>query len=221
MTASLRETASILKLFASRLTFRRDRSSIRTCEQIFHFARSRAAFVGQKKLYGYLKTRMGTRFPSMFEDDVFAASINIAKMQVFAACLADMSVFVIANAATDPDTGNEQRAALALECFQAGLDENDDGAEVAKHRDAWTAAFRKRVSKTVWEASGNDQRHFTESPGALVRWAPIADQLKKYDVEIVQNSIRYAWQEARREFLARLDGETAAGALHERAAAQG
>ncbi|EIM73317.1 hypothetical protein A33O_16150 [Nitratireductor aquibiodomus RA22] len=39
---------------------------------------------------------MGTRYPSMFEDDVFIGSINIAKLHVFAACLSDLTIHAVA-----------------------------------------------------------------------------------------------------------------------------
>ena len=43
------------------------------------FLETRANFVAQASLYGYLRTRAGMRFPELFSDDVFVRSINIAK----------------------------------------------------------------------------------------------------------------------------------------------
>ena len=73
--------------FAARFGTRRDKGPIDSPEKLNQFVATRSAFIAQKTLYGYLKTRMGTSYPRMFEDDVFVSSINIAKMHVFSACL--------------------------------------------------------------------------------------------------------------------------------------
>lgn len=73
---------AFLPEFLARLTVRRDSGPIDTVESLCRFVSTRAAFVAQKTLYGYLKTRMGTRYPRMFEDDVLIASIDVAKMHV-------------------------------------------------------------------------------------------------------------------------------------------
>ncbi len=60
------------------------------------FLDSRAAFVSQKKLYEYVKQRMGMSFPVHFADDQFIASLNIAKLRVYAACLSDLALWMAA-----------------------------------------------------------------------------------------------------------------------------
>ena len=57
-----------------------------------------------------------------------------------------------------------------------------------------------RVSRTISR----------ESPAALVRWAPIADKLKKFDSEIVENSVKFAWRDIREQFNKRLDAAAVA-----------
>lgn len=57
------------------------------------FLHSRASHVAQTSLYGYMKTRAGTRFPALFENSAILASINIAKWQVWLACLSDLAVY--------------------------------------------------------------------------------------------------------------------------------
>ena len=42
------------------------------------FLNTRASHVAQTSLYGYLRTRAGTRFPEMFENPDILKSINIA-----------------------------------------------------------------------------------------------------------------------------------------------
>jgi len=91
----LRKARALLPEFVGRLTVRRESGPIATVDELAGFVSTRAAFTAQKTLYGYLKTRMGTRYPTMFEDDAFVASIDIAKLHVYAACLADLALFAV------------------------------------------------------------------------------------------------------------------------------
>ena len=79
-------------------------------------------------------------------------------------------------------------------------DAGPDFAEAAQQ-------VRARLALTDWAAVADDAGCFTESPPALVRWAPIIDDLKKLDEPIVLNSVRFRWQEVRRQFRQSLDAE--------------
>ena len=213
---TLKTAWAFLPEFLARLTIRRDSGAIDSTESLRRFVSTRAAFIAQKTLYGYLKTRMGTRYPSMFEDDVIIASINIAKMQVFAACLSDLSLFVVSRALSQAEVDDARRRELALSCFRQGLADN---AEHAATTEAFSiaeaeTAFARRLAFWDWRDGPRGPDIFAESPAALYRWAPIAPELKKYDREIVQNSIRYAWQEVRAQFEKRLDGEAIAAEVN-------
>ena len=200
----LRRAKAVFAQAAARLRLRRETGPIDTVEALVYFAHTRAAFVGQKKLYGYLKARMGTRYPSMFEDEVFVGSINIAKCHVFAACLSDITVHTVAHVAQAGEMTRDEAGALALRVFSAGLETNRGELGGEDLLTQWREAFLRRLDATHWEnvAAGADA--FTESPAALYRWAPIDEQLKRYDREIVENSIRFAWAEVIRDCRLRL-----------------
>jgi hypothetical protein len=199
--------------FLARLTVRRESGPIDSVDSLCGFVSTRAAFVAQKTLYGYLKTRMGTRYPHVFEDDVYVASIDIAKMQVYAACLSDLAIFAVSRVlqGTPPATplpDVETCRALALHCFERGLADNAEqtGAVAAFSPEEALAAFRRRLAFWDWAGGPQGRAIFTESPAALVRWAPIAQSLKKHDAEIVENSIKFTWRDVRRALDKRVDG---------------
>ena len=52
-------------------------SSISSKEDLQNFVQERSAHVTQTTLYGYLKTRIGTRYAIMVEDEKFSESINL------------------------------------------------------------------------------------------------------------------------------------------------
>ncbi len=184
-----------------------------TLEAFEHFVSSRSAFVAQKKLYGYLKTRMGTRYPSMFEDEQFIASINIAKAHIFAACLSDMTIFAVADVGAQGRLSREQKTMLAHRCHSNGLRDNAEQLAHAGAEQDWRSAFEARVEGLHWDnvAAGGDV--FDTSPAALVEWAPIAPQLKAYDREIVENSLKFAWIEVRRDYRKRVDRDAVAAEM--------
>lgn len=191
----------------SHLSFRHDREPIDSVDRVFEFISTRAALVTQKKLYGYLKERIGLRYPAMFEDDEFARSIDIAKMQVFAASLSDLTVFGTALVSAAAELAGDARRGFALACYRAGLDDNADQVPEVRAMANWVADFERRLDGVLWENIAAGANPFVESPKALIRWAPIADEHKEYDREIVENSMRFAWNEIRQDFRERLDAE--------------
>jgi hypothetical protein len=213
MAGLLERAGRFVGEFAARLRVTRETGPIDTTAEMRRFARTRASFVGQKKLYEYLKTRIGTRYPTAFENEAFVASINIAKLHVFAACLSDLTVHVVAKATAGSGLPHEMRAAAALGCFVEGLGETAGAGVDSGMVATWREAFEKRLADLHWEnvAVGHDA--FSASPKALVRWAPIADELKRQDAEIVRNSVRFAWNEVIRDFRERADVARLAAAI--------
>jgi hypothetical protein len=218
MSPLLRKVGSILPIFLDRLTVRRDSGPIDSVENTARFVSTRAAFIAQKTLYGYLKTRMGTRFPTMFENDDFVVSIDIAKLHVYAGCLSDLALYATVHGLPQAAVEPEQRRALALRCFAQGLADN---AEKAAGVEAFSAAetqaaFERRLAFWDWDSGPRGVDIFSESPAALVRWAPIAPELKRHDRQIVENSIKFKWQEIRRDFERRIDPDALAAELARR-----
>ena len=176
-----------------------------------HFLDTRASHVAQTTLYGYLRTRAGTRFPVLFENDAFVVSINHAKWQMWLACLSDLSVFAGALLALRSRAGPAAAGAAVQRAVEAILERtgtpDDSGPLFAE--DARTV--RDRLSRCDWHALGDDESEFTASPEALVRHAPIIPELMALDEEIVRNSVRFRWQEIRRELRATLDANAVLG----------
>lgn len=169
------------------------------------FLRTRASRIAQLTLYGYLRTRAGTRFPELFENDDFVVSMNIAKWHVWLACLSDLAVHAGAllrrtMASSPEEAGNLIRGLVDDILHQTGVPA-EAGPEYSEHANR----VRARLALYDWSGQVDDEAAFVESPTALVYWAPIVDDLKALDEEIVRNSIRYRWIEVRRELHRNLD----------------
>ena len=71
--------------------------SIKSLDDLKIFIQERSAHVTQTTLYGYIKTRIGSRYALMFEDKVFSESINIAKWNIYMSALSDCTLYVFSN----------------------------------------------------------------------------------------------------------------------------
>ena len=174
----------------------RDRAALQ------RFIDSRASFVAQTSLYGYLRTRAGMRYPELFSNDEFVKAIDAAKWQVWLACLSDLSVYagglLARRTRTDPAWVGPLMTAT-LESLLAASEEKHDAARVER--------VRARLAQCDWTAVPDDGTPFSESPRALIESAPIVDELKQLDEEIVRNSVRFRWQEVRRELRRDLEAD--------------
>lgn len=195
----LREPRTLLTLLRQYVGLERkpeppvtDRAGLR------QFLEARASFVAQTSLYGYLRTRAGTRYPELFDDEPFVQSINIAKWQIWLACLSDLAVFAGGLLARHSPANAAQAGRLLREVTDDILEATGVPPDAGPEFSAHAARVRERLAACDWLAVTDDESPFSESPDALVYWAPVIDDLKQYDEAIVRNSIRFRWQEIRR-----------------------
>ena len=69
------------------------KKKIKNLDDLEDFIQTKSAWVTQVTLYGYLKTRMGTRYVLHFENDEFMSSVNLAKWNIYAVALQDLTFF--------------------------------------------------------------------------------------------------------------------------------
>jgi len=191
---ALKQAVYFIFLALRALRFWHREPPVSTVDELVRFAETRSKFVSQITLYGYIKTRVGTRYVSMFEDELFAKSVNIAKWEIYLACLGDLSIYTAAKV-----IGNspKEAEALAINIFDASIrDEEVPEDRPQGFREA-TDAFYARARSTDWSTTQEGEKSFEPSLAALVEWAPIADELKQYDVQAVRNSMRFKWKTVR------------------------
>ncbi len=163
------------------------------------FLNTRASFVAQTSLYGYLRTRAGMRYPELFDDPPFVKSINIAKWQIWLACLSDLAVYAGGLLMHHPDADEKQVSNLVQTCVINILENTGIPADAGDKYSDGVAHIRQRLSMTNWQSVTDDEGPFTHSPQALLDWAPVVDEFKQLDGEIVINSVRFRWQSVRED----------------------
>jgi len=202
---AFREAAFFVGLALKGLCFWRKPPPLTTPEELQVFIERRAKAVTQVTLFGYLKTRAGTRYTSLFEDDVFANSISIAIIEIYLVALSDMTVFAAARVGRDTGANTDEIRALAL-CLHKNI---LAGEEIPEFRpqgfDGERRAFSERAAGVPWPDMAEGEAAFSGSLRALVEWAPVAPELKTRDTEIVETSMWFRWKAVRDQFAEILD----------------
>ena len=181
-----------------RLLFQKKK--INNLDELEEFIQTKSAWVTQVTLYGYLKTRMGTRYVLHFENDKFMGSVNLAKWNMYAVALQDLIFFIFSNLKTN---FNYQDLNNAEEIFFKILDDEISNKMPLDIIEEAKRNFKERLKTINWDTHYNDLP-FNPSALSLYKWAPIADELKELDRKIVLNSVILKWDVVKKEFKERI-----------------
>ena len=176
------------------------KTKIANLDELEDFIQSKSAWVTQVTLYGYLKTRMGTRYVLHFENDKFMASVNLAKWNMYAVALQDLTFFTFSYLKTNL---NYQDIDKAKEIFLKILDDETTNKMPLDIIEEAKKNFNERLQSINWNTYHNDLP-FNPSALSLYKWAPIADELKNLDRKIVLNSVILKWDIVKKEFNERI-----------------
>ncbi len=179
---------------------RLDNSELEGTEKLIEFIHSRAAYVAQTSLYGYLKTRMGRQYVDIFKDEFFAPSLNKAKWELYFACVSDLTVYAISNIVTNSNLADEEISNKAKfifdECVARTLDDNCPPVIMTQAKNSFT----NRSQITIWANAAIGENAFSLSPETLANSSPVTEEFQELDREIVLNSVRFRWNNIREEF---------------------
>lgn len=179
---------------------RLDNSELEGTERLIEFIHSRAAYVAQTSLYGYLKTRMGRQYVDIFKDEFFAPSLNKAKWELYFACVSDLTVYAISNIVTNSNLADEEISNKAKfifdECVARTLDDNCPPVIMTQAKNSFT----NRSQITIWANAAIGENAFSLSPETLANSSPVTEEFQELDREIVLNSVRFRWNNIREEF---------------------
>ena len=174
---------------------------IQTLDDLETFIQTKSAWVSQVTLYGYLKTRMGTRYVLHFENDEFMSSVNLAKWNIYAVALQDLTFFTFSYLKVNNDYNADVKA---KEIFLKILDDEISNKMPLDIIEKAKKNFDERLQKLNWENYYKDLP-FNPSALSLYEWAPIADELKNLDRKIVLNSVILKWDVVKKEFNERIN----------------
>ena len=172
------------------------KKKIGSLDDLENFIQTKSAWVTQVTLDGYLKTRMGTRYVLHFENDEFMSSVNLAKWNIYAVALQDLTLFTFSYLKAN---FNYEDFNKAEEIFLRILDDETTNKMPLDIIDNAKKSFNERFQNINWSSYHNDLP-FNPSALSLYEWAPIADELKTLDRKIVLNSVILKWDIIKQEF---------------------
>ena len=176
------------------------KKKISNLDELENFIQTKSAWVTQVTLYGYLKTRMGTRYVLHFENDEFMGSVNLAKWNIYSVALQDLTFFTFSKLKAD---FNYQEMKNAEEIFFKILDDETSNKMPQDIIEEAKKNFVERMKSINWDTYHNDLP-FNPSALSLYKWAPIAEELKNLDRKIVLNSVILKWNVVKKEFEERI-----------------
>lgn len=181
------------------------RPDLNSKNALLSFAERQSAYVSQVTLYGYVKTRAGTSWPKLFENETYLISLKTARWHIYAACVADISQFLAARLFTHGGLKEAQAAAFANE-MTAHILKNTIQEDVPQSAfDDVILSSSIAAEKQDWHEAATKVSTFQSSADAFMRWAPTADEFKVLDEEIMRNSIHMRWIGIRRDVKETLD----------------
>tara|TARA_B100001057_G_scaffold175284_1_gene175881 strand:+ start:84 stop:707 length:624 start_codon:yes stop_codon:yes gene_type:complete len=176
------------------------KKKIKNLYDLENFIQTKAAWVSQVTLYGYLKTRMGTRYVLHFDNDEFIGSVNLAKWNIYSTALQDLTFFVFSYLKVNFNYSDLDRS---KEIFLKILDDEISNKMPLDIVEDTKKTFDERLRNINWENYCNDLP-FNPSALSLYKWAPIAEELKTLDRKIVLNSVILKWDVVKKEFKERI-----------------
>ena len=160
-----------------------------------NFIQERSAHVTQTTLYGYIKTRIGSRYAMMFEDEVFLKSINLAKWNIYMAALTDCTFYVFSYLIDKKSLKQNDALEIFIEIIE---NEKSNGLDNELFENT-KLEFNQSLKEINWKKYHQDNP-FKNSGLSLLKWSPIAENLKVFDKEIVLNSIKLKWNLVENDF---------------------
>ena len=171
---------------------------IKNFDDLKNFISKKSAYVSQFTLYGYLRTRMGgINFYKSLNDLPFNTSVNIARWNIYLVSVQDLLLFTFSYIYNKQD-----RSVITNvnEFFKKILEEQQPFGLSVELKNKSIQEFEERIKKVNWHMCYKT-KPFEKSCEALFTWAPIADQLKDLDKEIVINSMDVQWQNVMIDFV--------------------
>ena len=169
--------------------------NINSKKDLKNFIQERSAHVTQTTLYGYIKTRIGSRYAMMFEDEVFLKSINLAKWNIYMAALTDCTFYVFSYLIDKKNLKQNDALEIFIEIIK---NEKSNGLENELFENT-KLEFNQKLKEIDWKTY-HQNNPFKNSGLSLLKWAPIAENLKVFDKEIVLNSIKLKWNLVENDF---------------------
>ena len=139
------------------------------------------------------------QYPKLFANADFLNSLKIARWHIYGAAVCDLTLFSAAQLYVHAEFSDEKAQAFATSILDDILPNYPQDDIDNSQFDEMCARGKQRAAMANWGLIATGPAAFQSSSDAVFRWAPIADDLKCDDEEIVRNSIHLRWIGVRRD----------------------
>ena len=143
------------------------KKKIKNIDELKEFIQKKSAWVSQVTLYGYLKTRMGTRYVLHFDNEALLESINKAKWNIYSVALQDLTFFAFSYLNT---FFNYQEVDNAKKIYEGILDDEISNGMPLDVIEKGKKNFEERLQKINWKTHFKSLP-FNDSALSLYDWA--------------------------------------------------
>jgi hypothetical protein len=185
--------------------------SVSTPEELRAFVAGEAAYLAQKTVVGYCRVKTMQDYEKLLTEPAFRDQQEVCRWEAYASTLGD--VLILTEAWLRPaDTGTRGRLAESLAAlYPAILNEYVPG-----HRQDWAdsiAAFSARFALARTVEPLPPEQIVTASAALIHEQVPIADRLKRNDLEVIRGDLRLHMLAAHASMLKRFRRDTLVAAL--------
>lgn len=178
---------------------------------LIKYTNSQAAYVSQVTLYTYIKARSGTQHLKLFENEDFLTSLKIARWHIYGACVSDLAMFITARLHAQRCVSHKEACHLARHIISEILSNvSQEDIPPSDFSEMITTGADRIQTVVKWDDYAQGAIAFKTSADAMLRWAPVTDEFKTLDEEIIRNSIHLRWIGTRRDVIEQLDCNAAA-----------
>lgn len=185
--------------------------SVSTPDELRAFIAGEASYLVQKTVIGYCRVKTLYDYEKLLKEPMFRDAQEICRWEGYASTLGDMLLLVEGwMRPADPAARKKLADSLAA-LYPAILNE-----AVPEHRTDWTdsiAAFERRFALARDAEPAAPELLVTESARLIHELVPIADRLKRNDLEVIAGDLRLHMLAAQASMLKRFRRETLVAAL--------
>ena len=126
--------------------------------------------------------------------------MKTARNRIFFACLIDLTLHVLKTIQARKKQDFHISDTLARQLFSQTLATIPEEVFESLKREKVILEFEKRLMRNDWSGINDTKETFSGSRSVLLEWAPVVEEFKIQDEEIVSNSIHFKWLRVCQEF---------------------
>lgn len=185
--------------------------TVSTPEELRTFVAGEAAYLAQKTVIGYCRVKTMLDYDKLMTEAPFRDGQEICRWEAYASTLGDILIMIEAWLRPD-DADSRRKAGDAL----AALYPSILSEALPAHRQTWAdaiEAFAIRFAQAREAAPGAPEKIVKGSAALIHELVPIADRLKRNDLEVIRGDLRLHMLAAHASMLKRFRRDALLAAL--------